>query len=950
MSEPENITENDSWQDSDAMIKILLRNTEESFVMVGLDYKIICFNTQFGERFNQYFKKIPKTGESIIDYTLPHRQENLKKIYASVFTGREIKNEMAIPGPEGKMMHFINIFKPAYSENKEIIGAFVSSFNITDQRNAEQNLSSSEKKYNILLDHISDLYIILNLDLKPVYISKTQEQTEIKLSGYQNASDWTECIHPDDREKINSLISRALQNPGIPYKGTGSRLLTVSGHYTWVQAQITNWIEDPDIGGIIIMLKNVDEYKYTEQELFLHRDRLQQIMDNSPDLICTFDTQANFLSASHSVYNILGYRPDELVQVNISSLLTNTYEYELEETIQQILHSQTPLQFTGSCERKDGKQVMLEWTINFDPEKNIAYGVGRDITQKYYWAELQNLTSEVNQFIHSGQPLKSVLRDIIEKISILFTLPYAEVWISDKKENFLKPLCVYPDITEDAYSEKIKFQPGQGMPGITWINQTIETWNNLDEYPDYSRKKQAKVNGLKHAFSVPILFNGNVLAVFIFFSRKTINLNDNQLILLNQISIHIGRELQRRKEKEDLDILFNNTPSINCIVGTDGYFKKINPAFSQLLEYTQEEILEHPYNHFVHPEDREKSQNQLEENLRGSTISEFVNRYISKSGKILWISWKTSKLFEEDQIIFGFGNDITKEKETESALKNLTLELEAKVEARTAELTTAHKILSRNLHQMQDSIRYAKRIQDAVLPGEKRFHEIFPEAFVFNEPKDLVSGDFLWFHHTNTYDMLAIVDCTGHGVPGALMSMVANQLLNQIVLRNGIDQPDLIMIALHHELIRLFQEDIRTVPHEGMDILFCKFDHTHKVIEVSGAQRPLFIFDGKKLTEFVMDKTTIGNAQLYPDNMMFTKKALRMKKGHILYFSTDGYYSQFGGDQHKKMMKKNFISFLRNISHLPMQEQGDKIREYFHTWKGDHKQIDDVLVAGIQIQ
>lgn len=276
-----------------------------------------------------------------------------------------------------------------------------------------------------------------------------------------------------------------------------------------------------------------------------------------------------------------------------------------------------------------------------------------------------------------------------------------------------------------------------------------------------------------------------------------------------------------------------------------------------------------------------------------------------------------------------------------SAIKRENKVLEEKVEERTQELAQKNKDIT-------SSIQYAKRIQLAILPPLEQIYKHFPESFVVYKPKDIVSGDFYWFGVKNGKKIIATVDCTGHGVPGAFMSMIGHNLLNQIISENGITEPDLILNALHQGVQAALKQGTNVVDtSDGMDVALCSIDTQTNEVKYAGAYRPLYIVNGAEFKKIDADKNPIGGSQLDPDRK-FTCHTIQLKKGDTLYMSSDGYADQFGGEKGKKFMVKRFNELLLSMQDKNMQAQANELEQTFNQWKGSYQQVDDILVIGIR--
>lgn len=290
--------------------------------------------------------------------------------------------------------------------------------------------------------------------------------------------------------------------------------------------------------------------------------------------------------------------------------------------------------------------------------------------------------------------------------------------------------------------------------------------------------------------------------------------------------------------------------------------------------------------------------------------------------------------------IFGFNQYRTYQ------IKKRNKELEEKVKERTKELANKN-------HEILSSIEYAKRIQQAILPTNKYVEQILPNAFILYIPKDIVSGDFYWtyqiqYPNASPSLIVAAVDCTGHGVPGALMSMIGNNLLNQIVIEKNITSPEIILNEMNkgvQTVLKQGQSEIQT--NDGMDASIVHLFADGKLLW-AGAYRPLLIVraDGT-LEKIEGDKYPIGGVQMDPDRK-YTLHTFQLNKGDNIYLFSDGYADQFGGEKGKKMMLKRFFQLIIEIHSKPIDEQKETLEKFFYEWKGKYDQVDDVLVIGIK--
>jgi len=247
-----------------------------------------------------------------------------------------------------------------------------------------------------------------------------------------------------------------------------------------------------------------------------------------------------------------------------------------------------------------------------------------------------------------------------------------------------------------------------------------------------------------------------------------------------------------------------------------------------------------------------------------------------------------------------------------------------------------------------DSIQYAQKIQEAILPNKNIIYEHL-NAFILYLPKDIVSGDFYWFYKKAEKIIIATVDCTGHGVPGAFMSMIGNNLLNQIVIENGITKPAKILTELNNGVqTALNQRHVDAEASDGMDVALCTIDKEKNELEFAGALRPLYIIKKGNIEKIEGVKSPIGGLQLGAENV-YTSTVRQLAKGDTFYMFSDGYADQFGGKKGKKFMAKRLQQLLLDMQELPMEKQKKTLEDTHLDWKGDGEQVDDILLIGVRI-
>ncbi|MBI3519964.1 MAG: tetratricopeptide repeat protein [Bacteroidetes bacterium] len=258
-----------------------------------------------------------------------------------------------------------------------------------------------------------------------------------------------------------------------------------------------------------------------------------------------------------------------------------------------------------------------------------------------------------------------------------------------------------------------------------------------------------------------------------------------------------------------------------------------------------------------------------------------------------------------------------------------------------------NKVVEEKNKDILDSINYAQRIQEAILIPEEEIKKHFSDAFIFFRPKDIVSGDFYWFGESEHNKIIAVADCTGHGVPGGFMSMLGFEMLQQILLLDEVKTTSKALISLDKKITETLNRNNRTY-RDGMDMVLCAFSKNTNTLQFSCANRPLILIRDGVLKEFAPDKYTIGGAI---DNVekKFSNKEMEIQKGDMIYMFSDGYPDQFGGPKNKKFKYKQVIEMLLANHHLAVNQQKLILETTFNDWKGNNEQTDDILFIGIKM-
>jgi serine phosphatase RsbU (regulator of sigma subunit) len=446
---------------------------------------------------------------------------------------------------------------------------------------------------------------------------------------------------------------------------------------------------------------------------------------------------------------------------------------------------------------------------------------------------------------------------------------------------------------------------------LNWMERLEESYQHLDKALNYDIKNDT--------IRKRVLGSTGILLYKMKDYHKALNYFSDALELNNNTDKDISFRANILKSMGYVYFLVNNLhEAMNCLneallIGEKLY----QPNTSAIIH-------EHYSNIYEQTGDYRKALEHLRKN------KEFEDIILNENVKL-----KTRELQKKFDIA-----ESQKEKEI-FRLKNIDL-----VDAND-EISRQKIELEEKNRSITDSIFYAGRLQKAILPPENLLNKYFAEAFIFFQPKDIVSGDFYWFSGMNEKFILAAVDCTGHGVPGALMSMMGNNFLSSIVNTEGKTNPAEILQEMNKRTKTSLQnKEASITANDGMDLALCSIDFENQTLYYAGAYRPLvFIRDGQ-LNEIKADKHSIGGISEF--DTAFSLHELKIKKGDTFYIYSDGYADQFGGHKNRKYMAGKLKEFLLEISAKEMSEQQKLLSGNHFVWRGENEQVDDLLVIGFR--
>jgi PAS domain S-box-containing protein len=396
----------------------------------------------------------------------------------------------------------------------------------------------------------------------------------------------------------------------------------------------------------------------------------------------------------------------------------------------------------------------------------------------------------------------------------------------------------------------------------------------------------------------------------------------------NEMILAQTKELEgKNKELAKLSLVAEKTTNSVIIANAQGEIEWVNAGFERLMELSFDEYKQQYGSNLMSADLNPEILEAIEKNLKEKTSATYTTKTATKKGKDIWTQTTLTPIFNEDGTIYRL----------------------VAIEADITKVKLAEQEIARQNQKITESIHYAKRIQEAVIPPEEFVMSLLPDSFILFLPKDIVSGDFYWVTKVDKKILFTAADCTGHGVPGAFMSMLGISFLNEIINKLEYDKisPGIILTKLREEVkSHLRQTGKDGEAKDGMDIAFCMYDEDKNQLHYSGAHNPLLLMRNNELIQYKADEMPIGI--YYGEKDEFTNNIIDIQKDDLIYLFSDGYPDQFGGKHKRKYMIKRFRDKLVEIHHEPLQMQKQILLDELKNWMGPFAQLDDILVMAVK--
>ncbi len=855
-------------------------------------------------------------------YVSPAYIDLVTKTFRKAVRGHAQNYDVEIISTKGQK-RMVNITNIPNVSNGKIIGVYGIAKDITEKHNLEENLA-------MILNNTRESFMIVNKNLEIVFFNDSAQKS---VGGYLNQDIYKgkkilDLANPERIEYLKKLYTNVFEGmisqTEIPLEFPGKEPMWVSNSFS----PVVN--DDGTIDYVIVTTLDITERKKSQLKLEKSELGLKQAQELSHIGNWEFDFVHRKSYWSDEMYNILGY-PLGGIEPTLENYLATIHPEDLEQVShiydlnQESYNKSQKSTHRIVCNNGETKIVYSESRFIVENGQTVGmYGILRDVTERQKSVEQFRNSEQKTQLIMNGSLDAIIWVDSMAKIT--FWNPQSEKIFGWTKEEVVgKDLIklIAPEDTQHFYYNAIR----------NYIDKDKESVLNV-------LVEQVAINKENEEFPIEL-------------TVLPIRQNDeiSFCVFIRNISERKRFSNELRLSEKRYRNLFYLSPMPMWVYDLETWeFLDVNDAAVRHYGYSYEEFMSMTLDE-LRPEDELGTFEKALSFVKKSVVfhrGDFKHR--KKNGDIIDVDVQSNMIEyngKEARLILAI--DITRERDNERKLKSLTQSLEQKVKERTIELNEANQLLSYEHQQTRDSITYAQNIQSSILHREYDILQMFADSFVLFKPKDKVSGDFFWCHETDDYYLIAALDCTGHGVPGAMISMVGFQLLNQIVIINGETSPAAVLDQLDKEINSLFHQNKEESSVDGMDMIYCRICKRTNELHYAGAQRPLFFYSSGELIELKGNKLSIGGRTGYYVSKEFEEQRIQFNPGDCIYLTTDGYYSQFGGPRNKVMLKKRMKDELAKIAHLPAEEQLLALQAYSRQWQGNEEQVDDVLVIGVRL-
>lgn len=675
----------DALQASESQIRSVFDNTEIGFILFSTDLKIVSFNgTAQQYTVDEHNKELVKDAYFLDYFSLDSRANILERVQ-HVLAGNKIDFDLLGNKAQDNLENWFNIkFSPVTNKNNEVVGLLMALEDISERKKIEKDLKISNERFEYVTEATFDAIWDWDLLTNHLFWGKGYHTlfgyNVIENNNYFNESNY--FIHVEDRERIFESLQRAIDN-GENNWNAQYRYLKSNGEYAFVEDKgviVRN--ENGKAIRMIGAMQDISSQKHKEQQLKLY----ESVITNSTDSVLITgakETEEGYeiVFVNEAFTKMTGYTKKEVIGKTPKLLQGPKTNKKALERLDRALKNFKPCEIEVINYKKNGEEFWVNLAIVPIGDMNGSYtnwvSIQRDTTERNKNIIEKETIFEIVKSINGSNNLEKSLGEVIEKVCRHLDFQYGEVWslnIDENKMVFRADWSANKKIFLKRSDASIStIEKGEGLPGTAWLNKERIYIKDLQN-SIFVRKESAKNAGLVSGMALPIYFNNEVVAVFNLFSVKPFTKDQLYADLLNKLTSQIGADIQKNRKELELNQFFTLSPDLLSIAGMDGYFKKINPAFSRILGYTEQELLAVPIIEFVHDDDKHKTLFAVENFQENNSNIYIENRFIAKNGELKWLAWACAPLVKEG-LIFSATKDITEKKKMDDERKKLINEL-----------------------------------------------------------------------------------------------------------------------------------------------------------------------------------------------------------------------------------------------------------------------------------
>ena len=645
-------------------------------------------------------------GKSFRDLLLEEDEYKTQEVIAALHGGREIKSFVNRYRRKNGGIAY-NLWSARWDENTNLRYAVAK--DCEDKIEQEEKMQLSEKRFKALVQEGSDLIAILDVKGNYLYVSTSTNSVLGQMPEGFAGKNAFEYIHPDDLERTIETLNNVVQGKMLPIEPY--RFLDEKKEWRWLETVLTNMLDNPAVKGIVANSRDITDKIEEKQKLKL----LESVVTKTKDAVMITDADIlqeqgpKIIYVNEAFTKMTGYEAIEVIGKSPKILQGPKSDKRELAKLGSAIRNLEPYEITTINYKKDGEEFWINFTVTpVLNEKGVCthfVAIERNVNEQKNKELEKELLTQISINYNTENDYLTAANELCKSISNFGNFDWVEIWTSNLERSEMKLLSHFvasshDEIFYENFSGIETCKLNEGLVGKVWAQQEEIIWNDIENNSNFLRGNAAKKIGLQSIMGIPLLFKGEALGVLKIGTKNKNSNFKNYIQIFKRLKTFIGSELNRKRLENDLSHLFNAIPDILCLIDFNGKFLKINKAGCELMGYSEEEILFHYFNDFVHPEDKEISNRELERLINGETSFAIENRYLTKAGEIIWLNWYCNSALEEG-VIYATAKNITEEKN----LRELNRQAGslAKIGSWELNLKTQNVFWSNEVHQMHET-------------------------------------------------------------------------------------------------------------------------------------------------------------------------------------------------------------------------------------------------------